>query len=146
MPAENVTGKTKTTLLGNLGAGLLAGIAESILIATPGETLKTKIIDDQAGQRVYRSASHAMVRFTSYRFFLEQMGAMFSRDNAGALQFMNTVAVGALAGVATAYTTMPFDTTKTRLQALDGHRRYHGSWDCLWSVVQGESVFALWQG
>lgn len=49
MPTETVSGKTKTTLLGNLGAGLLAGIAESVLVVTPGETLKTKIIDDQAG-------------------------------------------------------------------------------------------------
>lgn len=174
MPTKTVAGKTKTSLLGNLGAGLLAGIAESVLVVTPGETLKTKIIDDQAGPRVYRSATHAirtclsqegvsglyrgvvpvtlkqsanaMVRFTSYRFFLGQMDAMFSRDNAGALQSMNTVVAGALAGVVTVYVTMPFDTIKTRLQALGGHQRYRGSWDCLRSVVRGESVFALWRG
>lgn len=114
---------------------MLAGITESVLVVTPGETLKTKIIDDQAGPRVYRSASHAirtclaqegvsglycgvvpvtlkqsanaMVPFISYRFFLGQMDAIFSRDNADALQSMNTVIAGALAGAVTVYATMP---------------------------------------
>ena len=175
MPAENTSGKTKPTLLGNLGAGLLAGIAESVLIVTPGETLKTKIIDDQAGPRLYRSASHAirtcvaqegllglyrgvmpvtlkqsanaMVRFTSYRFFLSQMDAMLVSDTrSSAFRSMRTVIAGALAGLVTVYATMPFDAVKTRLQALDGHQRYRGSWDCLLSVIRNEGSFTLWRG
>jgi len=71
--------------------------------------------------------------------------SMFSRDNAGPLQLMNTVVAGALTGVVTVYVTMPFDTIKTRLQALDGHELYRGSWDCLRSVIRSKSVFALWR-
>ncbi|OJJ83770.1 uncharacterized protein ASPGLDRAFT_58205 [Aspergillus glaucus CBS 516.65] len=148
MPTETVAGKTKTTLLGNLGAGLLAGIAESVLVVTPGETLKTKIIDDQAGPRVYRSATHAI------RTCLPQEGVsglyrgvvpVTLKQSANAMS-MNTFVAGALAGVVTVYATMPFDTIKTRLQALGGHQRYRGSWDRLRTVVRGESVFALWRG
>lgn len=174
MPTDDSSGKTKITLLGNLGAGLLAGMAESVLIVTPGETLKTKIIDDQAGPRLYRSASHAiwtcfaqeglfglyrgvvpvtfkqsanaMVRFTSYRFFLGQMDTMFVSDSSSAFRSMKTVIAGALVGLVTVYATMPFDAVETRLQALDGHQRYRGSWDCLLSVIRNEGSFVLWRG
>lgn len=73
---------------------------------------------------------------------------MLSSDgsNPSALRSMNTVIAGALAGVVTVYATMPFDTIKTRLQALDGRQRYSGPWDCLRSVVRNESVLALWRG
>lgn len=174
MPTDNSSGKTKTTLLGNLGAGLLAGIAESVLVVTPGETLKTKIIDDRAGPRLYRSASHAirtcfaqegllglyrgvvpvtlkqsanaMVRFTSYRFFLGQMDTMLVNDSNSTFRSMKTVVAGALAGLVTVYATIPFDAVKTRLQALDGRQRYRGSWNCLLSVIRNEGTFTLWRG
>lgn len=37
----------KPTTQANLTAGLFAGVAESVLVVTPGETIKTKIIDDR---------------------------------------------------------------------------------------------------
>ncbi|KAL4874346.1 mitochondrial carrier domain-containing protein [Aspergillus karnatakaensis] len=161
----------KTTPWGNMGAGMIAGAAESILVVTPGETLKTKIIDDQAGPKRYTSATHAvrsvlstegvsglyrgvvpvtlkqsanaMVRFTSYNFILSQVRAMSSSKSpvAGA-----TVLAGAMAGVVTVYATMPFDTIKTRLQALDARQRYKGTLDCLRSIVSHEGIAVLWRG
>ncbi|KAL4916135.1 mitochondrial carrier domain-containing protein [Aspergillus aurantiobrunneus] len=156
----------KTTAWGNMAAGVVAGAAESVAVVTPGETLKTKIIDDQAGAKQYRSASHAvrsvvstegiaglyrgvvpvtlkqsanaMVRFTSYNFFLAQLQAW---PGVGA-----TVIAGALAGVVTVYATMPFDTVKTRLQALDGRQRYTGTLDCMRSIVSREGAVVLWRG
>lgn len=161
----------KTTAWGNMLAGMVAGAAESVLVVTPGETLKTKIIDDQAGAKRYTSATHAirsvlstdglsglyrgvvpvtlkqsanaMVRFTSYNFFLGHLRALSSQDRpiAG-----TTVIAGALAGVVTVYATMPFDTIKTRLQALDGRQRYSGTFDCLRSIVSREGISVLWRG
>lgn len=65
-----------------------------------------------------KQSANVMVRFTSYRFFLGQMDAIFSRDNAGALQSMNMVIAGALAGVVTVYATIPFDTIKSKTHLL----------------------------
>ena len=44
----------------NMLAGMAAGIAESVAVVTPGETLKTKIVDDRAGAKIYRSTPHAI--------------------------------------------------------------------------------------
>lgn len=51
----------KTTPLGNMCAGLTAGVAEAVAVVTPGETIKTKMIDDRAGPRLYRSTVHGIV-------------------------------------------------------------------------------------
>ncbi|KAL4798503.1 mitochondrial carrier domain-containing protein [Aspergillus venezuelensis] len=161
----------KPTAWGNMGAGMIAGAAESVLVVTPGETLKTKIIDDQAGAKRYTSAAHAvrsvvasegvsglyqgvvpvtlkqsanaMVRFTSYNFFLGHLRAALETESSvlGA-----TVLAGALAGVVTVYATMPFDTLKTRLQALDAHLRYSGTMHCLRSITREEGIAVLWRG
>ncbi|OKL56922.1 hypothetical protein UA08_07869 [Talaromyces atroroseus] len=175
MPTEGATANSpgKVTPLGNLLAGVLAGVAESILVVTPGETLKTKIIDDQGRQ--YKSAGHAvrsvvasegiaglyrgvapvtlkqsanaMVRFTSYNLLLSQLQAWGSRGGPdGTLSKTNTVIAGALAGVVTVYATMPFDTLKTRLQAIDGRQRYSGTFDCLKSIMSNEGATVLWRG
>ncbi|KAJ5087181.1 hypothetical protein N7456_010797 [Penicillium angulare] len=156
------------TPLGNMCAGLMAGVAEAVVVVTPGETIKTKMIDDRAGPKLYRSTTHgimsifrkeglsglyrgvipvimkqsanAMVRFTSYNLFLGQMEAMSIPKSASA------VISGAMAGVVTVYATMPFDSVKTRLQAIDGNQRYRGSLDCVRSVIKHEGVSALWRG
>ena len=163
----------RSTAWGNMGAGMIAGAAESILVVTPGETLKTKIIDDQAGAKRYTSATHAirsvvategvaglyrgvvpvtlkqsanaMVRFTSYNFILRHLRAMSGPDSNNSVMGA-TVVAGALAGVVTVYATMPFDTLKTRLQALDARQRYSGTLDCLKSIVSSEGVSVLWRG
>lgn len=146
----------------------MAGVAEAIIVVTPGETIKTKMIDDRAGPKLYRSTGHgivsivkkeglpgiyrgmipvtlkqsanAMVRFTSYNIFLSRMQAMSLPAS------ICTVLSGAMAGVVTVYATMPFDSIKTRLQAVDGHQRYRGSLDCFRSVITQEGVSALWRG
>ncbi|KAK9860818.1 Mitochondrial substrate carrier [Penicillium brevicompactum] len=158
----------KTTPLGNMCAGLMAGVAEAVAVVTPGETIKTKMIDDRAGPRLYKSTAHgivsilkqdglagiyrgvipvtlkqsanAMVRFTSYNMLLNQMEKVTSQKS------VNTVVAGAMAGVVTVYSTMPFDSIKTRLQAVDGHQRYRGSLDCVRSIISQEGATALWRG
>ncbi|KAL7651534.1 hypothetical protein ACMYSQ_011243 [Aspergillus niger] len=158
----------KVTPLGNMSAGLVAGVAEAVVVVTPGETIKTKMIDDRAGPKLYTSTIHgiksiiskeglsglyrgvipvalkqsanAMVRFTSYNIFFSQLEAMSLPKS------ISTAAAGAAAGIVTVYATMPFDSIKTRLQAIGGTQRYRGSLHCLRSVITEEGVSALWRG
>jgi len=158
----------KVTPLGNMSAGLLAGVAEAVVVVTPGETIKTKMIDDRAGPRLYKSTRHgivsiikneglagiyrgvipvtmkqsanAMVRFTSYNVFLDRMQAMSLPKS------VCTVTAGAMAGIVTVYATMPFDSIKTKLQAVDGSQRYRGSLDCFRSMVTQEGITSFWRG
>lgn len=170
LPVNPTTGRT--TAAGNLIAGLVAGIAESVAVVTPGETIKTKLIDDRnrVGGPQYRStsaaishllrtegiggvyrgvvavtlkqSSNAVVRFTSYNFLLDQATVMFGESR----KAWATVVAGAGAGLITVYATMPMDNIKTRLQAIGGSERYRGSWDCVRATVREEGVLALWKG
>ncbi|KAL4758068.1 mitochondrial carrier domain-containing protein [Aspergillus foveolatus] len=147
----------RSTAWGNMGAGMIAGAAESILVVTPGETLKTKIIDDQTGAKRYTSSTHAirpavategvaglyrgvvpvtlkqsanaMVRFTSYNFFLRHLQAMSGPDSNNSV-IEATVVAGVLA----------------ELQDLDGRQRYSGTLYCLRSIISSEGVAVLWRG
>ncbi|KAK0121936.1 hypothetical protein ONS95_010210 [Cadophora gregata] len=161
-----------TTPSGNLIAGLVAGITESVTVVTPGETIKTKLIDDRnrPGGPQYRStlsaifhlirtegiggfyrgvvpvtlkqSSNAVVRFTSYNLLLGQAKAAFGEKRKG----WATVVAGAGAGLVTVYATMPMDNVKTRLQAIGASEKYSGSFDCVRTVVREEGVQALWKG
>jgi solute carrier family 25 (mitochondrial citrate transporter), member 1 len=156
----------KTTVIGDLMAGMCAGIAESVAVLTPGENLKTRFIDDRAGAQLYRSSAHAirsiainegllsffrgvvpvtvkqtsnaMVRFTSYNYISDTL-----QPSLGA---STSIVAGALAGIVTVYCTMPFDNIKTQLQSLQGRRVYHGSLDCVIKMVSDGGVRRLWKG
>ncbi|KAF2011516.1 mitochondrial carrier [Aaosphaeria arxii CBS 175.79] len=158
--------KGKTTVSGSLAAGMCAGIAESVLVLTPGENLKTRLIDDRAGKQLYRSSGHAiksimaaegplsffrgvcpvtlkqssnaMVRFTSYDFLSSTLRPILGSST--------SVAAGAMAGIITVYCTMPFDNVKTQLQGLEGQKMYNGSWDCAKQLVQDGGFRLLWKG
>lgn len=156
----------KTTVFGNMMAGLCAGVAESVLVLTPGENIKTRLIDDAAGARVFKSSRHvirsiltlegprgffrgvwpvtlkqssnAIVRFTSYSFLSSALSPYMSAST--------SVVAGSLAGVITVYCTMPFDNIKTQLQSVAGRDLYKGSLDCARQLVQRGGLRLLWKG
>jgi len=155
-----------TTIGGDMMAGICAGVAESILVLTPGENLKTRLIEDRAGPNVYGSSTHAirdilknegplsffrglwpvtlkqssnaMVRFSSYNYLSRTL-----KDTIGG---STSAVAGALAGVITVYCTMPFDNLKTQLQSRQGHSEYTSSWDCARKLVRRGGVSTLWKG
>ncbi|OBT73697.1 hypothetical protein VF21_06215 [Pseudogymnoascus sp. 05NY08] len=169
LPVNPTTGRT--TPAGNILAGLAAGIAESIAVVTPGETLKTKLIDDRnrVGGPQYKNAvsgirsilategvpgfyrgvvavtlkqaSNAVVRFTSYNFLLDQTKAMLGDTRNAACSMI----AGAGAGLITVYCTMPMDNIKTKLQSIGSRERYSGSWDCVKKMVSGAISFAVYE-
>lgn len=154
------------TIGGDMMAGICAGVAESILVLTPGENLKTRLIEDRAGPNVYRSSTHAirdilknegllsffrgvwpvtlkqssnaMVRFSSYNYL--------SRTLKDTIGNSTSAVAGALAGIITVYCTMPFDNLKTQLQSRQGNSEYTSSWDCARKLVQRGGVSTLWKG
>lgn len=156
----------RTTVGGNLAAGICAGVAESVAVLTPGENLKTRLIDDRSSAQVYRSSTHAirtilktegissffrgvwpvtlkqssnaMVRFTSYGYL--------STILQPTLGVWTSAISGAMAGVITVYCTMPFDNIKTQMQSLEGKQLYSGSFDCTRQLVRNGGLQRLWKG
>lgn len=148
-------------------AGVLAGVAESVTVVTPGENIKTRMIDHRGQSRsttcVIRSivssnglrgffrgivpvtmkqGSNALVRFTSYTILKDTLEPGFSA--AGHSKLVAPVA-GAAAGIVTVYATMPFDTLKTKMQAVDASPG-RGTWQSLVATVGESGVRGLWQG
>jgi len=156
-----------------LSAGCMAGIAESVLVVVPGETVKTRIIEDQrrAGGPQYRGSvdavrkllanegiagvyrgvtpvtmkqtANAMVRFGTYNFILDLFKG---RSATGKASAVNTAVAGGLAGIVTVYCTMPFDSIKTRLQAASKGGVKQTTFSCCKQMIQTEGVKSLWKG
>ncbi|KAJ0382091.1 hypothetical protein COL922a_013252 [Colletotrichum nupharicola] len=152
-------------------AGVAAGVAESVTVVTPGENIKTKIVEDRAGARRFKSTSHAirsivamegleglfrgilpvnlkqgsnaLVRFTSYNALLDVISPPMELRGKGSLA---PVFAGATAGIITVYGTMPFDVVKTKMQALEGANVHRGTWQCASAIVQDSGLSGLWKG
>lgn len=164
-----LTREGKVPIHATLCAGLVAGMAESFAVLTPGETIKTRMIDDRAGPRVYKSTGHAvrtilaaeglaglyrgvwpvamkqsanaMVRFTTFGTLKDHLGPQLSNMNLPA-----STICGSLAGAVTVYCTMPFDNVKTQLQSIQGRSSYSGSLDCARKLVARDGLARLWKG
>lgn len=57
-----------------------------------------------------------------------------------------TFGIGVVAGIITVYTTMPFDTVKTRMQSLQAKTEYKSTLDCALKIIRNEGVKAFWSG
>lgn len=105
LPRDPQTGKHTAT--SSMLAGVAAGVAESVTVVTPGENLKTKLVEDRAGARQFNSAaavvrgvvakhgpaglfrgvvpvtmkqgSNALVRFNSYHALLDVIQPVMER-------------------------------------------------------------------
>lgn len=156
-------------------AGACAGAAENLTVLTPGENLKTKLIDGgslrgslsrlSARQLLSRTLAHeglrglycgavpvtmkqsanAIVRFTSYQYLLDGTKSTLAGQNVQS-RLMALAIAGGMAGVVTVYATMPFDNIKTKMQSLEGGVAYRGSSHCIQEIVGRDGLKALWTG
>lgn len=127
-------------------AGLCAGIAESVLVVTPGEAVKTRIVDAAANSRVKGAGLSTaqlvsgMIRQEGVLSFWRGLAPVVCKQGtnsavrfstfgalrdllkksdtvrANASPSVLTFAAGAGSGVITVYASMPFDNIKTRVQ------------------------------
>lgn len=169
LPRDPETGKHTAT--SSMLAGIAAGVAESVTVVTPGENLKTKMVEDRAGARQFNSAtavvrgilakdgpaglfrgvvpvtmkqgSNALVRFTSYHAFLDATQPILERGGWGTVA---PAVAGAGAGVVTVYATMPFDVVKTKMQSLGGREQYGGTLRCILAVARQSGIGGFWRG
>lgn len=162
----------------SLIAGIGAGMAETLLVVVPTETVKTKIVQattlpkehdfhkaskssleavrtlsSVGGARVMyagltatlcRQMSSAMIRFGTYQTLKNLVGG--SMRPGQKLPSGITFGLGALSGMATVFSTMPFDVVKTRMQSIGARARYRNTWWCLVHTVQDEGLRTLWRG
>ncbi|KAJ8107845.1 hypothetical protein OPT61_g8584 [Boeremia exigua] len=158
-----------TKIVGDMLAGTCAGVAESVLVLTPRENLKTRLIEDRTGPHAFRPSTHAirdimrnegprslfrdvwpvtlnqstnaMVRFSIYNYISRSLKPL--KDIVGG---PTSAVAGALAGVITIYCTMPFDILKTQIQSRHSNGTYTSSWDCAQKLVRRGGVTILWKG
>lgn len=155
-----------------VGAGLLAGITEAVLVVTPSETVKTKLIHDQniANPR-FRGLVHAVrliVKEEGAGGIYRGMNAVIARQGANSAVRMSsysilrgkasqyylgnflplyvTFGIGSVAGIITVYATQPLDVIKTKMQSIGAAARYKGMIDCATKTITDNGVRALWKG
>ncbi|KIW45518.1 uncharacterized protein PV06_03904 [Exophiala oligosperma] len=153
----------------NILAGLSGGIAESILVVTPAEVLKTQSIDmAAAGSRttstltvarqvirlhgplglwrgitptLCKQATNSAVRFASFGAIKDWISttSLAKRLNSAGL----TLLAGSLSGAVTTYASMPFDNIKTRMQSTGSTHR--SMLACGVSMLQQEGIKVFWR-
>lgn len=157
----------------NVYAGLFAGIAESILVVTPGEAVKTRIVNAAArGEAKGKSLSSLhvagkMLRQNGIFAFWRGLSPVLCKQGtnsavrfstfSGFKDFLNksdlarahasqsalTFLAGAASGVITVYASMPFDNIKTRVQTQSAGR---GSMiACARGMLANEGVRVFWK-
>ncbi|KAK4985791.1 hypothetical protein LTR50_005749 [Elasticomyces elasticus] len=153
------------TPLRSLLAGMGAGVVASIFAVTPTERIKTALIDDARATKRFHSAPHAVRLIYAedgflglYRGFagstLKQASATavrmgsynilkdFEQRRDVAQSTATNFANGSVAGVVTTYTTMPFDTLKTRAQSARGASTV----EAFRSILADDGVKGFWRG
>lgn len=129
--------------IGNMMAGVVAGIAASTAIVTPSERIKTALIDTSSSTRQFHSTTHAICTIFKENGIrglycgyigttLKQTGTttfrlgsyntlkdIYRKYDIPPGRVLNLV-TGATAGLITALATQPFDVIKTRAQSAQG--------------------------
>jgi solute carrier family 25 citrate transporter 1 len=151
-------------------SGFISGIFEALLVVTPMETLKVKLIHDrfqetpkfrnffhgvytiykQEGFRgmykgplatVARQSSNAGIRFLTYDETKSFLEKNFDFLPKSAILMMS----GGVAGAVNVFANGPIDVVKTNMQGLDAHK-YRNSFDCGYQIWKKEGIRGLYKG
>lgn len=157
----------------NVYSGLCAGIAESVLVVTPGEAVKTRVVNAAANAQT-KSARlsttqlvSGMVRQEGMLSFWRGLAPVVCKQGtnsavrfstfgafkdllkksdtitANASPSLMTFAAGAGSGVVTVYASMPFDNIKTRVQTQSLGGM--GMLACAKNMLLNEGVRVFWK-
>uniref|UniRef100_A0A0K8VMV5 Citrate transport protein n=3 Tax=Bactrocera latifrons TaxID=174628 RepID=A0A0K8VMV5_BACLA len=151
--------------------GLGSGIVESILVTTPMETLKVKLINDRRSEKPkFRGMFHAarlIVKTEGFHgIYMGLTPTLLRQCSNHAIRFpiMETfknfykgddptrkppkwmiAMVGFMAGGTAVLANTPVDTLKTRMQGLEAFK-YKNIFDCILKISRNEGVLALYKG
>lgn len=151
-------------------SGFISGIFEALLVVTPMETLKVKLIHDRFQEQpkfnnffhgvytiykqegfkgmykgplatVARQSSNAGIRFLTYDETKSFLEKNFDYLPKSAILMMS----GGLAGAVNVYANGPIDVVKTNMQGLDA-QKYRNSFDCGYQIWKKEGIRGLYKG
>lgn len=151
-------------------SGFISGIFEALLVVTPMETLKVKLIHDRfqevpkfknffhgvrmiykeqgfAGMykgplaTVARQSSNAGIRFLVYDETKSLIEKYFNFLPKAAILMLS----GGMAGAVNVFANGPIDVVKTNMQGLDA-QKYKNSFDCGYQIWKKEGLRGLYKG
>lgn len=159
---------TTPSLLNTTVCGAIAGALEGLIVHTPTENLKVKLIHDRfknppqfrnmfhgayrickdqgvkgitAGAAICmcKEGSNHAIRFPLF-FGLQKLFSPYFNNNV-----LRDVVAGGLTGVLCVLMNQPIDTIKTNMQGLHAYK-YKNTIDCVKQIVRGEGVLGLYKG
>ena len=153
----------KLSTLRALSAGLLAGASEAILIVTPMETLKVRLIDGNQGllrgtmdivkaegfggiykgvaATTMKQASNQGIRFMSYS---EIINFIKGGDIDRATHPLESLFAGMSAGTLSVIGNNPIDVVKTRMQGIEASK-YKNTFDCFYKTLTIDGPFGFYK-
>mmetsp|Transcript_59104 Transcript_59104/g.163556 ORF Transcript_59104/g.163556 Transcript_59104/m.163556 type:complete len:341 (+) Transcript_59104:145-1167(+) len=146
-------------------AGLGAGAAEAVLVTTPQETLKIKLIHDAFLSKTprFRNFFHGVAVISREEGIAQCYKGIaptvFKVATAQATRFgvfnvipaehrstpVKSAAAGAFAGAVSVLLFQGVDVVKSRMQGLESHK-YSGTLDCVRTVLRDEGVGGFYKG
>eukprot|EP00162_Nutomonas_longa_P022890 comp6253_c0_seq1/m.6017 comp6253_c0_seq1/g.6017 ORF comp6253_c0_seq1/g.6017 comp6253_c0_seq1/m.6017 type:complete len:178 (+) comp6253_c0_seq1:1-534(+) len=146
---------------------MAAGVSEAVLIVTPLETMKVKMMESQKGMlsgiahiistdgiggiykgvtaTVLKQASNQGIRFFSYNEIKDVMLKYRGYPGKKDLDNSESLVAGMLAGTASVIGNNPVDVVKTRMQGTEA-KNYTSTWDCTMKIVRNEGLAAFYKG
>jgi len=163
-----LTGKDGKPMFGSATsfvAGLVAGTAEALVVTTPQETIKIKLIDDAFKREVprFNGFFHGVTTIVREEGFAGVYAGVaptvLKVATAQATRFgvfhyipaeyrkgaLGAAASGAFAGGVSVLLFQGIDVIKSRMQGIEGSK-YTSSLHCLSELVKNEGILALYKG
>tara|TARA_B110000305_G_C19362156_1_gene600004 strand:- start:34 stop:885 length:852 start_codon:yes stop_codon:yes gene_type:complete len=148
----------------NLTAGMMAGVTEAILVVTPQETLKTKLIEmnnvfyngikrivkNEGVLGIYngliptilKQSTNQGLRFMSYGIY---KNAIMNINGNQKITTSQSFIGGMIGGSISTLCNNPIDVVKTRMQGLNSHQ-YNSTLNCIRIIIKKEGVYAFYKG
>ena len=148
----------------NLTAGMMAGVTEAILVVTPQETLKTKLIEMNNGfyngikrivknegvlgiyngliPTILKQSTNQGLRFMSYGIY---KNAIMNINGNQKITTYQSFIGGMIGGSISTVCNNPIDVVKTRMQGLNSHQ-YNSTLNCIRIIIKKEGVYAFYKG
>ena len=159
-----LTGTNSSSTAIRFYAGMMAGIAEALLVVVPQETLKTKLVELNTGfyngvmqiirtgrlsvfyegvlPTIIKQSSNQAVHFSVYGLFREFMRRNLNCDTISPTQAMIG---GILAGTCSVCINNPVDVVKTRMQGISKNQ-HTNAFQCARSILLHEGPHVFYRG